>query len=264
MIGVSSENIVCKNARSKSFIDADGNIVLYSVSVSSRPIFREDGWEPFDGSETVRVTDPDTEHKESDVADNIARSARRAQRACFDICICNDFEAFTTLTFSPEFVDRSSYAEVYHKLKTWLSNRVERRGLRYICVPELHKNKQGIHFHLLSNIAFDIVDSGHKRYGKPVYNVSDWKWGFSTCLMTTGEKSRVKVSKYIMKYMRKNFGAKVGGRFYLSGGSLARPIIELGNTADELLAAHGMSSDDSVFRASYDFDWGNYSEFSFI
>jgi hypothetical protein len=72
-----------------------------------------------------------------------------------------------------------------------------------------------------------------KQHGDQVYNVENWTCGFSTAQIikqrADGEDERLAVSKYIFKYMGKNLGAKIGGRYVLSGGELAEPIIVCGD-----------------------------------
>ena len=99
--------------------------------------------------------------------------------------------------------------EVIKAFEKWLENAVSRKGLKYILVPEYHK-KGGIHCHaLINDCDFKFVDSGTrlvKGHDKPlkidtikrlhicdklgcdisdlpvVYNVSDWRYGFSTAI----------------------------------------------------------------------------------
>lgn len=177
---------------------------------------------------------------------DIARAVRRARRNAFDLIMCNhDLDTFVTFTYSPEKVsDKADYDECYRYLRGWLSNGVQRRGLKYVGVPELTK-RGDIHFHALCNAqALRMERARHARtgrplshHGDPVYNLTDWSAGFSTAQLIRkrgeGEDERAAVAKYIFKYMGKNFGAKIGGRYMLHGGALAQPLTEYGHCPEQ-------------------------------
>ena len=74
------------------------------------------------------------------------RAARRARAALRDLALCNDFDCFVTLTLDGAQVNRYDPKQVIQKLNRWADNKVRRDGLRYVLVPELHKDG-AIHFH---------------------------------------------------------------------------------------------------------------------
>ncbi len=236
-------------ARAKFYPTPGGGLRLASVCEFSRPAFKLPGWEarqdPEDGI-PESVLDYGLDLGPDDVIDPRAkeiyleRATRRARTAAFDLVACNpDLDAFVTLTFDRSYTDRSSYEETYGRLKIWLSNRVTRHGLKYVCVPEHHKDGEAIHFHLLANQkSLKFKPSGHRRRGQIIYNLEDWRWGWST-LMLIGETEtdRDRVSKYIYKYMTKQEGQKIGGRYYLHGGRLALPSFAYSNDATEFLGS---------------------------
>ena len=165
-----------------------------------------------------------------DRTDNIVR----AQNRIFEIVQSNfeDFKIFVTITFDDDKVDASNASEVMKKLRVWLSNLVQRKGLKYILVPELH-NSGRIHAHMLSNNVFELVDSGTRKvegFSKPlkvstierygitpdrvkhvIYNVQNWKYGFSTAEYTYGDGAGV--SKYVADYITKGT-KRIFGRYY--------------------------------------------------
>lgn len=186
--------------------------------------------------------------EKSSAAENAARSIRRAKGQLMDLIMVNDFDCFVTLTLDAEKINRFDYSAVIKKLNSFLDNRVRRSGLMYVGVPERHKSG-ALHFHFLCNASsLRLVDSdtvsckGHKkplkvstadRYGIPaedrqtVYNVADWSLGFSTAVMTYGDKGAVAnyVGKYLTKQLRgDSVPQKIGGRWYYSGGKLERPV----------------------------------------
>lgn len=185
----------------------------------------------------------------------VRRSVRRARKAVQDLARSNDWTYFVTLTLDAAKVDRYEPVEVLRHLRHWLGNNVRRKGLRYVLVPEHHKDG-ALHFHGLFNDALEAVDSGtvsvpgrkapvkvrseaHRaaleaQGGHPVYNLPGWGWGFSTAIQLYGEKDAAiaYVCKYIGKEMTSPSGgqfgtpSKVGGRWYYSGGDLQRPTVE--------------------------------------
>ena len=197
------------------------------------------------------------------------KSYNRARQQCFDYLMCNpDLNVFSTFTFDPEKIDSRSYSTLVTTLSVWLANRVRRNGLKYILVPERHQSG-AIHFHGITNReGLKLVSSGYWKVGKytlpweriakgrrseaqEIFNVQDMPLGFSTAIHVEGEDCQTKVSKYIWKYMTKQGGQKIGGRFYLHGGDLVSPrlvytneyfsesegtIVTYGNTTCKILS----------------------------
>jgi len=207
--------------------------------VCRAPVFRESGWELSDKWDSY------VQGALSDMADNdnLNRAKRRARIAVRDLAYSNEFTHFVTFTLDASKVDRYDINAVVKKLNTWLDNRVRRNGLKYVLVPELHKDG-AVHFHGFINDRLGLVDSGTVTGGqlsrprKPrssrerekllalgchvVYNVTDWKFGFSTALELYGDYHAAVgyTTKYISKAQQ-----KIGGRWYYSGGELQRPSV---------------------------------------
>ncbi len=91
-------------------------------------------------------------------------------------------------------------------------NMQQRFNMNYVLVPEYHADGEAIHMHLLCNGDFQIVDSGTvliPGMKKPVklekalklcpdilmyrtvYNLPQWKFGFSTSIKLTGDIERI-------------------------------------------------------------------------
>lgn len=283
MCNMTLSEVSC-NARKKYYFDDDGNPHCYEIMVSDRAVFRYSGLELSEFSQEVahRLDYEETNRElfgggygrarhyvsetEPDKDASALSSRRRAKRKIFDYVICNGFDCFVTLTLDAGQIDRGDYKAVIKKLGTYLDNRVRRNGLRYVGVPELHKNG-GLHFHFAMNSdALKLTDSGTvsvrgrkkpikvstaKRLNIPpsdwhtVYNVADWKLGFSTAIMTYGDRGAVAnyLSKELNKSVQKAVGEsgtleKIGGRWYLSGGKLQKPVVELGNVDFEAVDLH--------------------------
>lgn len=263
----------CKyNCRVKYFIDKNGEYHFLERMYCDRYIFNPDKVELSDKSKK-KLHDIKW-NKELDEMygvsgnvplecneSNVDRSKRRACKTIRDLILCNEFDLFCTLTLNPELIDNKDYGAVVKKLNTYLDNRVRRKGLKYVGVPELHK-KGGLHFHFLCNSdSMNLVDSGtvsckgHKkpikvstadRLGIPleerkeVYNITDWNLGFTTAIHTYGNPHSV--ANYVGKYITKA-SDKIGGRWYYSGGDLNRPLFK-----------YSRVSFDDVDTFDYDFE----------
>lgn len=177
-------------------------------------------------------------------ARNLDRAKRRARSALRDLARANDFTHFVTLTLNAEKVDRYDMRSITKILNSWLDNRVRRDGLRYVLVPERHKDG-AVHFHGFFNDALPLLDSGTvipPEGGKPrkprskaqreawlaagghaVYNLPAWTLGFTTAIELYGDRHAA--IGYVAKYITKS-QEKIGGRWYYSGGNLSRPAVE--------------------------------------
>lgn len=165
---------------------------------------------------------------------------KAARDKVHDIVYQNDFKYFVTFTFRDDsVVDRTSPVVVMKKLRNFLSNAVQRKGLKYVLVPEFHKDGEGIHAHLLINdCGLHLVDSGRRIFNgyaykidtlkrkhifvdglKTVYNISDWSFGFSMAILLDNE--RLRVSNYVTKYITKG-NDKIFGRYYWSSRNLVK------------------------------------------
>ena len=233
----------------------------------SRPVFREKGWELREGRPLAALSaersgaqsadapdgrkgDPETEAPAGaeEKAASTERAARRAAAKVRDLALCNDFAWFVTLTLDADKVDRYDVREITRKLNNWLDNQVRRFGLKYVLVPERHKDG-ALHFHGFVIDGPGFVPSGtwsvpgHKKPIKPrseaqrrewaarddcheVFNWLRWPLGYSTAIRLYG--SYQSAVAYVCKYVRKQTeGGKIGGRWYYSGGDLRRPEVEL-------------------------------------
>lgn len=211
----------------------------WELQVASAAIFGGVGWELSDKWDTKPL-----KRGKKDKAD-LDRARRRAAAKVRDIARCTPFRWFVTLTLSPDQIDRYSISEAVRKMRSWLDNRVRRKGLAYVLVPELHKDG-AVHFHGFFNDAdIGIIESGTLKIdgskaprrprnerqkaewiaagAKLVYNVADWSLGFSTAIELYGEYDAA--IGYCCKYIAKS-ADKIGGRWYYSGGALGAPRIE--------------------------------------
>lgn len=248
-----SNSVFKYRTRAKFYPQPDGGLKLATVQTFSFPMFSDsDGFEltelggcDIDNDIQLALNFDSEEEKRKKQLGNSERALRRARIAVYDIAMCNpQLDTFITLTYAPESVaSKASYDECYAKLRPFLSNAVQRHNLSYVGVPELTK-KGDVHFHFLANHeALDLVRARStktgrvmSRKGAPLYNVTNWHVGFSTAQIVTprseGADAHTATSKYMTKYMTKS-DCKVGGRYYLSGGVLKRPIYVYGDSENE-------------------------------
>lgn len=185
------------------------------------------------------------------------RSMRRARAKVRRFALANTFTWFVTLTLAPDAVDRYDPAAIMRKVNRWADNMVRRHGLRYVLVPERHKDG-AFHFHgFFAGEGVEAVDSGtislpgHKPRrprseqqraewlaagGHVVYNLPQWPYGYSTALELYG--SYANAVAYVCKYIGKQDGERPMGRWYYSGGGLKEPqkeyaVLGYGQLAEE-------------------------------
>ncbi|MCD8150021.1 MAG: DUF1090 domain-containing protein, partial [Clostridiales bacterium] len=141
-------------------------------------------------------------------------SLNRSKQSLIGICRANRWDYFITFTFNQKLVDSSNYEEVCHKAGKWLNNIRSRLcpDLKYVLVPELHKDREHYHLHgLLANCSgLQLRVSGKfDKKGNVIYNIPSWKYGFNT---VTEVGHTGKVSNYIAKYITKDTEGLLHGR----------------------------------------------------
>lgn len=231
--------------------DALHNAIIYSYPGGEQDIicsagkpFLAEGLEAAHGSRDERkkaVTPRQAGVKAS--GDDMLRSMRRARANLRRLALANNFSYFVTLTLDPAKINRYDPATIMRTVNTWLDNMVRRKGLRYILVPEQHKDG-AFHFHgFFSGDGLEVLDSGTikrdgikqpcrprdeaeraawlEACGKVVHNLPQWHLGFSTAMQLWGEYGSAVA--YICKYIGKQDGQRPMGRWYYSGGALEKP-----------------------------------------
>lgn len=137
--------------------------------------------------------------------ENEKRALRRAKTCITDYVKTNvDLVNFVTYTLDAQKIDRYNEQEIYKKMRDWLSNRVRRKGLKYVLVPEMHKDGAW-HFHGFTNLALD------------------WSYGFYLNKEIKSTRQRDNGVRYITSYVKKDM-TKFNGRRYLHSRNLEKPI----------------------------------------
>lgn len=158
-------------------------------------------------------------------------SQKRARDKVFEIAYANNFDYFITLTLDEKKISRTDKEKIKKALAVWLQNLVARRDFKYVICPEYHADGSAIHFHGLCSGDLDLADSGLIHFngentraetarqkdvqGQTIYNIDNWKYGFSTLIKLDNQKERTAL--YITKYVTKD-SDKIIGRYYYSGG----------------------------------------------
>ena len=224
----------------RASVCTNGKLQIYpngycKLTACSDPIFVPPGLERVGNSADKKNVDKlvSDEDELAYSANSRSDNIRRARQMIFNICMLNDFSHFVTWTLDPGKVDRFDDLAVKSKFQNFLSNSVQRKDLVYLFVPERHKSG-AVHFHGLIKGNYNMIESGTvavrerkkpvklataKRFGwtvlGPVYNVSDWRNGWSTAIELYDSRDRV--SKYIAKYVTKE-SEKIYGSYYFAGG----------------------------------------------
>lgn len=150
---------------------------------------------------------------------NVVGNIRRARDKIFDLIYLNEFQYFATFTFNPKKTDSFDVEEVMQKVVQWLKNHQKRNGLKYVMVPEHHKSGR-IHLHMLYSGDLKLKSSGKwTKQGKPIYNCTSWRYGFSTVIPC--DQNRAKLAFYVSKYVTKDV-KKIFGKYYYSSQGLKR------------------------------------------
>lgn len=152
------------------------------------------------------------------------RSIVRTKDTIRDIALMNDFTLFATFTFDKRKHDRYNYDHCKYVIETWFATQRHKRGmseLRYLVVPELHKDG-AIHFHaLIGGYTGPLKPSGHKVNGRSVYNFTSYRAGFSTAVFIDNREA---VAHYVSKYITKDFVKQFGRKRYFCSRYLKRPV----------------------------------------
>lgn len=157
----------------------------------------------------------------------------RTKKQVYDYARANRWDWFVTLSTNKEKVDRYNDQEVERKLSKWLSNIRQRKAkdLKYLIVKERHKDG-ALHFHCLMAETGELEFVEAKNYhtgsdlwfgGQQVYNLTDWKLGWSTA---TKVKDTLRASNYITKYITKEMISERHRKRYWVSNNLDKGKVE--------------------------------------
>ena len=211
----------------------------------------------YDGSISFVENDNAEKNKRKELSEaqkekNRQDSLKRAKKKVFEIASANEWHYMATFTLNKDVIDRYDSTEVQKRFSNWLSNMVQRKGLKGLFIPEKHEDG-AIHFHGLMNDALTMhFSKTYKVMGikkpmgerklrnmkksptdtgvKPVFNVGEYKLGFSTAIpldeqsaVDEVDKNTTRVSHYITKYCTKDLD-KIFGSYYIAVGKIEREL----------------------------------------
>ena len=201
----------------------NARIKLYPNDIQKYTVFNKLIYNP-EKAELINKFNKRDDYTKSD--DPITRddSLKRSKDKIFDIAFMNAYlwQFMVTLTLDKDKIDRYDKKEINKKLKKWLGHLVERNNVNYLIIPELHKDG-AIHFHGLISGNLKLEFSSHyDNNNRPIYNLLNWKYGFSTCVPL--DDNKVAVCKYITKYVTKSTTKILGNIYYCGGHSIKRDV----------------------------------------
>lgn len=228
-------------ARIKITPYADG--IYRSVTLSSNvtPPVPEFVESPFDGClARVRSNLEPTPHEEI-----LRKSISRTREKITELAHNMIPEWFGTLTFAPDKIDRYDMDACRNALTRWFK-RIRFNvcpDIRYLVVPEQHKDGAW-HFHVLLSCCDNLrfVDSGHMSGSHKIYNLKDWRFGFSNFTKVVDAQ---RTASYMVKYITKDLCVLSGRQRYLVSQNIPR--------YEPLVVVHNyMSAEDILERALND------------
>lgn len=180
----------------------------------------------------------ETDRTKRQIEHSIKSSVNRTINQIYMISRANKWEYFVTLTINPKKLDNTDFNLISEKLNIWTNNLKKRYApeLKYIIVPELHKDKSKWHFHgLFANIGkmpltFSgkvcvgkfVYDYVKKPFATKIYNIPLWKYGFSTATVI---RDSSKASSYITKYITKDLSHILQNQHrYLASQNVDKPL----------------------------------------
>lgn len=150
-------------------------------------------------------------------------SLSRTRRNIREICLCNDFTYFVTLTVSSEKADRYTLNAVQDKLKKIL-HKIKRNNkyFKYILITEKHKDN-AFHFHGLMGGLEDTTDIYINKFGYLSSHIFDNELGFNS-FSVINDYSRC--CNYITKYITKDCIKNSHNQVYISSRGLKKATKE--------------------------------------
>ena len=207
------------NVKLTHYVDSH-SLTFYSKEISNRPQEKK--------KEKKYLSLDEQNPFKNDTERTLTVSKNRTINSIYDICKSNQWSYFITLTFDKEKVDRYNYDDVSQAMIKWLHSIKNSCSpdLKYIIVPELHKDG-AYHFHgLIDNIGnMEMIDSKKRTKNNDIiYNIKNYKLGFTTA---TRVKENNKVATYITKYITKELFTTIQNKKrYWSSKNLNKPLVE--------------------------------------
>ncbi len=144
---------------------------------------------------------PLIEKKKGNKLSKLQNNISRAKATIYELAICNDWNYFVTLTIDPIKYDRSKLREYYKQLSKFINNYNYQNNckIKYLLIPELHKDKKSWHMH---GLIYNLPKNKLKENKNGFLDWEDYskKFGYmSLSLIRDFEKTALYITKYITK-----------------------------------------------------------------
>jgi len=163
---------------------------------------------------------------------SVYNSLKRAKKSIYEYAIANQWDLWGTLTLDKVKINRYDIDEIQKTLTIYLMNkRISYRGLKWLIVPENHKDGAW-HFHLLlTGLPYEELRDIGKTYkdtGRKMFNWINYEqnfgWNSFIDIADMPLDEMYKISNYLTKYMTKDVGAlRFNKKKYWSSRGLKRP-----------------------------------------
>lgn len=149
-------------------------------------------------------------------------SLSRSKRIIRELCLCNDFDYFSTLTINSDLCDRYSLDIVQNKLKKLLKKlKRNNKDFKYIFITEKHKDG-AFHFHgLIGGLSEDLFLINSNGYLEMSFFTDNL--GFNSFSKI---RDYTKTCNYITKYITKDCIKNSHNQIYISSRGLKKATRE--------------------------------------
>lgn len=178
----------------------------------------------FNENENIEDENIENENFENNTSrDYLSESLMRSKRTILDYALNNNFNYFVTFTFDASKINRSNFNACKNKILKAFNHFKDRYDpeLKYILVPELHKNGIAIHFHgLIYTSNFKLLKKLYfsKDYFTNVYRHEFFFKRFGANCFIPITNSSERVAFYITKYISKSNVRVFSNSYFVSKG----------------------------------------------
>ena len=242
LLGLHSRKTKTVNCFINTFNNGSVEILLYKENITvlekecNRPKIDRSRKLIYNNSNDCYVVKDDTV-KFDNIINSYKYGSKRALDNFYGYGLANDWEYFITLTFNKKYVNRLDDEAVKKCWSNWLDMvRRSSPNVKVLISPEAHE-AGGLHFHgFMSNCNITLIPAiyplnykNKKLRGKPIlskcgdsiFNIKEWKYGYSTVAVLPKDTNRFKVLNYCMKYIKKNDSVGYNKKRYYRTRNLA-------------------------------------------
>lgn len=164
--------------------------------------------------------------------DKLMNNVIRSKSLIKELGLCNHWDYFATITLDPDKYDRSELKPFIRAFSKFVRDNLH-GSIKYLMVPELHKDEENWHFHclfagdlLLKDLDYCPIESvAHKNMHKGwFYSPLLWtKFGINTIEPVKNHDAVVYyTSKYLTKALSSKGKISLGSHLYMCSKGLTR------------------------------------------